>query len=269
MPAPVYGDWSKRLPEGSAFKRMTDELNPWPERFSEETLTDVRRAYYACITQIDYNLGTLFARLREMGLFENTWIVFTSDHGEFLGDHGLGSKMLPLEASAHIPFIIMPPPCASMHALRGTTHEALVTLADLLPTFASISNAGLPDAPIDGIDIISVVNGKSPARERVFFQCQELHGLLDGHWKYAFADTTEEQLLFDLESDPEEVHDLSQEPEHRARLDHMHGLLLNHLKASGHPSVESGEFIRMPEIRRERGNWPGHHSTHVTSDVLH
>jgi arylsulfatase A-like enzyme len=269
MPAPVYGDWSRELPTTSAFKRFTDTLNPWPERFSEETLTDVRRAYYALITQIDYNLGKLFARLREMSLLENTWIFFASDHGEFLGDHGLGSKMLPLEASAHLPFIIMPPPGTALHEMRGGTHDAFVTLADLLPTFARIAGAELPDIQLDGLDINAVVAGEQKPRECVFFQCEELHGVRAGRWKYAFADTTQEQLLFDLEADPHELTDLSKDTAHQHDLERMHQLLLDHLQATGHASVASGRFEPMPPKPYDRGNWPGHHSTHIPSDLLH
>jgi arylsulfatase A-like enzyme len=270
VPEPVHGDWSRSLPENSAFKFYTDVLNPWPERFSEETLRDVRRAYYACITQIDYNLGKLFARLREMGQLDNTWIIFTSDHGEFLGDHGLGAKMLPLEASAHVPFLVRPPTGTAMNERRGTTSGALITLADILPTAAAMAGVEVPEnVAIDGIDLLSVVEGQQAGREEVFFQCGELHGLLSGQWKYAFADTTEEELLFNLESDPEELTNLAEQSKHKAERDRLHNTLMEHLKATDHPCMESGEFQHRPVPAANRGVWPGHHSIGVPSDVLH
>lgn len=269
MPEAVHGDWSRRLPRDSAFKRFTDELNPWPERFSEETLRDVRRAYYACITQIDYNLGKLFARLREMGQLDNTWIVFTSDHGELLGDHGLGAKMLPLEASAHVPFLIRPPEGTPMAQLRGTTHDALVTLADLLPTFAGIGGAPLPEEPVDGMNLLELFSGREEGRSTIYFQCAELHAILAGKLKYIFADTTEEVLLFDLETDPEELKDRSRESHYDTQRIQLHDRLMEHLQATGHACMANGSFEPLPRRLAGRGNWPGHHSTHVPSDVLH
>lgn len=270
VPEPVYGNWSHSLPEKSGFKRFTDTLNPWPERFSDETLRNVRRAYYACITQIDYNLGKLFARLREMGQLDNTWILFTSDHGEFLGDHGLGAKMLPLEASAHVPFLVRPPTGTPMNERRGTTSDALVTLADILPTAAAMAGVPVPkDVAADGLDLLAVLEGKQAGRERVFFQCAELHGLLSGKWKYAFVDTTEEAMLFDLQCDPQELNNLADQPDYQADRNRLHAALMDHLKATGHSCMAGGKFEPRPPHPPTRGAWPGHHSIAVPSDVLH
>ena len=179
--------------------------------------------------------------------------------------------MLPLEASAHVPLIVMPPPGTAMHEMRGTTNDALVTLADLLPTFAGISNTTPPEVPLDGMDLCSLATGTQPPRERLFIQCQEHHGVVDGYWKYAFTDTSQEQLLFNLENDPEERTNLAGKPEFQAELERMHQILIEHLRASGHPSMKSGMFQPMPISAegQERGVWPGHHSIHVPSDVLH
>ena len=109
MPDPVTGDWSQSLadvPRG--FLGSTRHLNNI-DRYSAAQIRAVRRAYYACITHVDYTLGLLFARMREMGLLENTWIVFASDHGEMLGDHHLGAKSVYFEGSSHVPLLVRPP----------------------------------------------------------------------------------------------------------------------------------------------------------------
>lgn len=109
VPAPVRGDWSAMLDDvPPGFLASSFHLNMC-HRFSDDLIADIRRAYYACITQIDYNLGMLFARLRELDLLENTWIMFTSDHGEMLGDHRMGAKSVGMEGSAHIPMLVKPP----------------------------------------------------------------------------------------------------------------------------------------------------------------
>lgn len=108
VPEPRYGDWSKqpaKIPAG--FMGPTSSLNGC-DRFSPALLRDVRRAYYACLTQIDYNLGCVFARMRELGLLDNTLIIFSSDHGEMLGDHHMGAKTVFLEGSAHVPLLVRP-----------------------------------------------------------------------------------------------------------------------------------------------------------------
>jgi len=109
LPAPVLGDWSQSLEQIPQGYMQTTYLLNNAYRMSQEQLLDVKRAYYACITQIDYSLGLLFARIREMGLLENTWIIFTSDHGDMMGDHRMGAKSMFFEGSAHVPLLIRPP----------------------------------------------------------------------------------------------------------------------------------------------------------------
>lgn len=86
VPDPVYGDWSadrENLPPGLMTPTWSSNgIDSW----SIERIRDARRAYYALITQIDYQLGLLLGRLRELGELDNTTILFTSDHGEMLGD---------------------------------------------------------------------------------------------------------------------------------------------------------------------------------------
>ena len=131
----VLGDWSADLAtirKGSL--RITYWLNT-TERFSPRQMKKIRRAYYALITQIDYALGLLFARVRELGLLENTWIIFTSDHGDMLGDHHMGAKFVFQEGASHVPLIIRPPMAAGkIHEMSGKRCQRLVEMADLFPT---------------------------------------------------------------------------------------------------------------------------------------
>ncbi len=127
MPGPVTGDWSA------------------------EQLANSRRAYYACITHIDYTLGLLFARMRELDLLENTWIIFTSDHGENLGDHHMGAKSSFMEGSAHIPMVVRPPAAAwDPKPLAGRRVDTLVTLADVMPTILRL--AELTDDAVEHVE---------------------------------------------------------------------------------------------------------------------
>ncbi len=129
MPEPVYGGWSRDLagtPQGflaGAYENTNMHL------FGPRQLEASRRTYYACITQIDYALGRLFGTMRENDLFRNTWIIFTSDHGEMLGDHHMSQKNLFFEGSAHVPLLIVPP--AGSGIPHNLTVDSLTEIADI------------------------------------------------------------------------------------------------------------------------------------------
>ena len=86
------------------------------------------------IKQIDDQLGVLFRFMQARGLMDNTLIVFTSDHGDYLGDHWMGEKDLFHEPSVKVPLIVCDPSAAA-DAARGTVCDALVETIDLAPTF--------------------------------------------------------------------------------------------------------------------------------------
>lgn len=92
-----------------------------------------RRAYYACITQVDYQLGRIFGAMRENDLFKDTWVIFTSDHGEMLGDHHMSQKNLFFEGSAHVPLLIMPPQRPGLPQGPGIPQEPGISQGPGLP----------------------------------------------------------------------------------------------------------------------------------------
>ena len=100
----------------------------------EEVREEVIPVYMGLIKQIDDQLGRLFRFLQERGLLDTTMIVFTSDHGDYLGDHWMGEKDLFHEPSVKVPLIVFDPSPAADGA-RGTMCDALVEAIDLIPTF--------------------------------------------------------------------------------------------------------------------------------------
>ncbi len=124
----------------AAFRRHRES-----EAFSRAATRDtVIPAYMGLIRQIDDHLGRLFRFLREQGRWSDTLIVFTSDHGDFLGDHWLGEKELFYEEALRIPLIIRDPrPDAD--STRGLARPELVEAIDLIPTF--LDAVGLPQVP--------------------------------------------------------------------------------------------------------------------------
>jgi len=269
VPEPVIGDWSLRLEVlPSGFLNQTYVLNNL-DRFSPTLIQDIRRAYYALITQIDYNLGLLFARMRELDLLENTLILFTSDHGEMLGDHHIGAKSVFFEGSAHIPLIICPPD--KPDKLRGLSCSGLTTLADLLPTFCAAADVPIPnDYPIDGLDLLDIAEG-SACRDVFIGECGEHFAVIQGYHKYIYCLTGGDDLLFDLLEDPYEQHDLLAAGSHTDVGTALRERLLKHLREH-HPELISGNQIShaKPSPPAElRSRWPGFHSREQPDEVLH
>ncbi len=267
---PVHGDWSARVEDApQGFMAPTYTLNN-AYRMSESQLNDVKRAYYACITQIDYQLGLLFARMREMNLLENTWIIFTADHGDMLGDHHMSAKSVYLEGSCHIPLLVRPPAGAwDAKPRAGERVERLAQLVDIMPTILRIAGVQGPQ-DLDGMDLLTLGEDE---KDRPFFGAcgKGLYAVMRGHVKLCFAAMGGDELLFDLEKDPYEQHNLVNDPEYAALLTELRAEITDRLASFAPDLVEDGRIIPDPGINGpgDVNKWPGFHSTVYPSDVLH
>ena len=208
----------------------------------DEVRSRVIPAYMGLIRQIDDQLGLLFSALRERGLAENTMIVFTSDHGDYLGDHWLGEKDLFHECVARVPLIIADP-SAEADPTRGKASDALVEAIDLAPTFLSFLG-GVPKPHIlEGASLLPLLHGRNEWRRRFVIseydyamldvrvaldrapaECR-LFMVFDGRWKYIHAPGFR-PMLFDLLADPDEYCDLGADPEFGSECDRMRAMLL-------------------------------------------
>lgn len=263
IPEPIRGDWS--APGG--FLESTWCLNSvW--RMSPEQLAATRRAYYACITQIDYNLGRLFARMREMNLLENTLILFTSDHGDMLGDHGMGAKSSFFEGSAHVPMIVRPPAGSWIRSPdAGTQCSALVTLADVMPTVLRF--AGVPLPQTDGRDLLHLAD--APEDRPFFGLCSHMAAVMVGGYKYCWTARGGGELLFHIAKDPIEQHDLAGDPAYATEKKQLQARLAEFLMQYKPEYAKEGKLTPAGEAPTERGTsrWPGLHSNFYPTDVLH
>jgi len=170
-----------------------------PSRVNDpDLMNNVRRAYCAYIELIDEWVGRILDVLEQRGMADNTYVVFSSDHGEMLGDLGMFGKSVPYEPSLHVPLIAAGPGIPGAQVC-----EALVELSDVNPTLCTL--AGLPPQP--GIDASSFVHClRDPFREHRTdilasmrsWQCvrTEQHKLVENH-----NDAAE---LYDLQADPQE-----------------------------------------------------------------
>ena len=215
------------------------------QTFSRPGVRDtVMPGYMGLIKQIDDQLGRLFAFMEERGLMENTMIVFTSDHGDYLGDHWMGEKDLFHEPVIRCPLIVYDPdPRAD--ATRGTRCDALVEAVDLAPTFLDVYGGPAVPHVMDGHSLRPWLFGEKPDRWREAVVCEYdfafqdsrisldsrpidswMRMIFDGRYKYVLFENYR-PMLFDLLSDPREVRDLgaSAEPEHAAARARLHEAL--------------------------------------------
>lgn len=248
-PAPyhnMYGTGDVQPPVRSGVE--LDDPNPIYKAYMEERVSrafvdeKVRErvipAYMGLVTQIDDQIGRIVAFLEEEGIAQDTMIVFSSDHGDYLGDHWLGEKELFHNPSVKVPLIIYDP-TPEAEANRGKTCDALVEAIDLAPTFLEYFGAEPPDHILEGRSLIGFVEGREVVdwRRHVFSEMDyamreprlrlgksvkdsRMVMVHDGRWKYIYTQDLP-PMLFDLENDPNEFLDLGRDPsyaETRVRL---------------------------------------------------
>ncbi|MCK5745152.1 MAG: sulfatase-like hydrolase/transferase, partial [Oricola sp.] len=136
---PLDDDWEAQgLPWSVATKRQRGD------KYSGEQVANIRRAFYALCTHIDHQLRLVIGTLREELLLDDTIVLFTSDHGDMLGDHGLWAKSLFYRGSTGIPMILVPPRNFPV-GVPGSIDERLVTLADVMPSLLGLSGISVPE----------------------------------------------------------------------------------------------------------------------------
>jgi arylsulfatase A-like enzyme len=195
----------------------------------DEAREKVIPTYMGLIKQIDDQMGVLMQFLESRGLLDTTMIVFTSDHGDYLGDHWMGEKDLFHDQSAKIPLIVIDPSNAA-DGTRGTVNDALVEAIDLAPTFIEFFGGTPASHILEGRSLMPLLHGTRPAdwRKVIFSeydyamqdvrlklnqpieQCR-LFMVFDGRWKYIHSSGFR-PMLYDLASDPQEFADRGEDP---------------------------------------------------------
>ena len=198
----------------------------YSRNFSRDEVRErVIPTYMGLIGQIDDHLGRLLRCLEERELLDRTLIAFTSDHGDYLGDHWLGEKDLFHDCSARIPMIVCDP-SPRADATRGTTDDRFVEAVDLLPTFVEFSGGEVRTERVEGRTLLNLLRGGSEpdwrdcAISEIDFSDRGARALLGVHpwecrahmlrtdrWKYILHERFRPQL-FDLDADPLELVDL-------------------------------------------------------------
>jgi arylsulfatase A-like enzyme len=199
----------------------------------------MRAYYYACVTHVDEEIGRILDALDETGLAESTLVVFTADHGEYLGDHGCFGKRGYHDPAARIPMILAGPGVP-----EGVEVDALVGLTDLAPTFRAA--AGIDSAaPGSGRDLRAVaVDGAG--RELLVGQYNErergLYFATDGRHKYIYSAPDRREWLLEIGTD--ETVDLAGIPESAGILAALRAALIERFRRDGYLDPLDGEGWR-------------------------
>ena len=235
--------------------------------YDDEHVWRQRRAtYYGLITEIDDHLGRLFDFMKTKGLWDNTLILFTSDHGEYVGDHWMFEKELFYDEAYNVPFIVRDPR-AEADATRGMVSEDFVESLDALPTFLEAGGIDIPEA-IQGRSLGAILRDERPGDWRLevyadwdfrFYWTSKKLGIpankcrgwmvRDTHYKYWHFNGMPD-VLFDLESDPGELHNLAQDPGYTKVIQEYRLRLMDWRMANEDVSRVSWTYDRRPGFGR-------------------
>jgi arylsulfatase A-like enzyme len=243
----------------------------------DECIRTVRPAYQGLIKQIDDHLGRLLGFLDRSGRLADTVIVFTADHGDFLGDHWLGEKELFYDCVQKIPLIVVDPRSPA-DASRGTTCGRFVESVDLVPTVLDLLGVPLATHRLEGRSLRPLLEGEVPhdwrdftyseldysfrqAREILDLQPQQARAfsLRDARWRYVRWLELPDQL-YDLEADPLQMHDLGRDRAHESVRLRLRARLTDFLAARKRRTTVDDEFVRSRTNRHRQagvlfGQW--------------
>ena len=228
LPRPYYGMYPpETLPRPAS---IDDPMNnsPYAERAQKEEMRRYRNEayvrqmtsdYYGMVKEVDDWIGQILDKLRALDLERNTLVVFTSDHGEMLGDHGLHSKMVFYEGSARIPLLLRLPGAIR----RGTVVRTPVSHVDLFATI--LDYLGMPEHPSDGRSLRSLIDGHAePTRDCCVCEWGAKSGptlmVRTMDWKYICSHNPNSpavDALYHLRDDPHEMNNLIGKNPNKAR----------------------------------------------------
>jgi arylsulfatase A-like enzyme len=225
----------------------------------DDCIRTVRPAYQGLIKQLDDHLGRLFEHMEGSGRLKDTLVIFTADHGDFLGDHWLGEKELFYDTVQKVPFIVVDPR-PEADATRGTVEERFVESVDVVPTILDTLGLPLPSERLEGRSLKPLLEGQAPAWRAFTYseldygfresrrllnktpQQARAFSIRNARWRYVYW-LDEPEQLYDLAADPDQMHDLGRDPAHEEVRSQMLRTLADFLARRKHRVTVSDEFV--------------------------
>ncbi len=226
VPKLAASEYYDRLPD---FLKNSENRARWAARFwGPARYQECVKAYYRLITEVDDEVGRIVAELEKRKLADNTIIIFTSDHGFYLGEYGFAGKWYAHDVSIRIPLIIVDP--RQPKSRSGARQSEMALNIDMAPTMLAAAGVAVPQR-MQGVDLCPVVAGEtSDVRKEFFYEHHFAHpripkseGVRTERWKYMRFTEAEPlyEELYDLAADPLEATNLATTPEHAATLAEM------------------------------------------------
>ena len=238
---PVCGDWA----EGGA--TLPYALRIRRDLFFLERGADIRRArqaFYALCTHIDHQIRLVIGMLREEDLLSNTIIVFTSDHGDMLGDFDLYQKGVFYDGAARIPLIVVPT-AEYRHMGHHVVDERLVELRDVMPTLLDLAGVPIPES-VEGVSLATDASRQYLCGEH--YEDERASRMIrDDRYKLIYYPVGNRVQLFDINDDPRELKDLSAEPSVREVRERLTRKLMEHLYGSDLEWIEKEKLKGQPD----------------------
>lgn len=229
IPMPPIGKWADREDNDQSGLMM----NCVKGIIGERELKRARAAYYGLITHIDHQIGRLLQSLHDHDVLNDTIILFTSDHGDLLGDHNLFRKSLPYEGSINIPFILYDPGNILGLGQNKVISEP-IELMDIMPTLLDMADVQIPSM-VEGRSILPLIREEEVEwREYIHgehsYGSQSNHFIVTGKEKYIWYSQTGQEQYFDLEKDPQEIYDLVNDEGYKDRVKYWRSVLIKELE---------------------------------------
>ena len=245
-PKPYIGDWSNC----HDISIEATDVNAWRGKLSAQRIHRGRSGYYGEISYIDSQIGRLknWMERYEPETLRNTWIIFTSDHGDMVGDHNLWRKTYAYEGSSRIPLIICPS-ANSGSVVKNSVPDAVVELRDIMPTIIEVAGLNVPPT-VTGASLLPLKEGK-PTDWRSYINgehclCyspeQEMQYVTDGHRKFVWLPRLDQEQFFNLDEDPGECFNLVNEPWYKKEIEKWKNYLINELDARDCGWVVNGKL---------------------------
>lgn len=225
VPDPHIGDWA-RPPEN---KGIGMDVGSTGIQLEGEKLLSARAGYYGLINHLDDQIRRLLYPATGGVNLRDTLVVFTSDHGEMLGDHYRWHKIMPYESAARIPMLIQGPPELGIQA--GTVIDELVSLEDVMPTILDMAGIDIPET-VEGKSLLPAMRGATgQVHEQLHIEhANSYHCLTSKDEKYVWMAQTGEEQLFDMINDPHELHDMAKDSDKQDRLEDWRNAMVAELK---------------------------------------
>ena len=211
-PPPFIGDWAAMHEDPV----QATDVNAWRGKQAGSRIHRGRAGYYGEISFIDAQIGRLknWLERHQPATLQNTWIIFTSDHGDMVGDHHLWRKTYAYEGSARIPLIVCPP-AGWQGDVQNCVVDEVVELRDIMPTILDAAGVDIPPT-VTGHSMIPLINGTA-SDWRTYLHgehcwCysheQEMQYVTDGHRKFVWLPRIDMKQYFNLDDDPGECTNL-------------------------------------------------------------